>query len=209
MENMRIKYTLTIILVGILSLSTMSPAIALEQGKMRMNNIEMNDVTQGSNFGPSGEVVVRNDDDTYLVFSPESNIFWIEVSGSPYTESRKRSEMALLNDLGISRNEACFLNVNVSAPRVLHPDIGYVNPSLSFCSGPAQLDFNEDKIVNGADLSECLEGIISPTEDMACDLNVSGRVDATDLSLGITYFGMEVPDADSPTGPYTLEEPVE
>jgi hypothetical protein len=204
---MTTKYTITIIFAGILLLSLMSPAMALEPGKMRMNGIEMNDVTQRSNFGPSGEVVVRNDDDTYLVFSPKSNIFWIEVSGSPYPESRKRSEMALLNELEISRNEACFLNVNVTAPRVLHPDIGRINPSLSFCSGPAQLDFNEDKIVNGADLSECLEGIVSPTENMACDLNVSGTVDATDLSLGITYFGMTVPDADAeaPTGPYTLE----
>lgn len=94
-----------------------------------MNNIYNNESSLKSN----GELRFLETPKYHLIYSPPKEYFLISIVASPFPESRKEAETAFLNILGITQDQACRLNVNVTTPLSVNPDYAGNAYRLSFC----------------------------------------------------------------------------
>jgi hypothetical protein len=189
-NNMKMKMTILVLgMLFMLSGSSIS-AQSLRRGQMAINNIPMKDITQGKD--DEEFVFVSNNEERFVYYS-RTNEFWIHVLGQPYTAARAQAEEHFLQALDISRNESCFLDVNVMVPfgtygfaqTDLPENIPY---TLTHCEIPRQYNMNTDNVINGADFAQCMDDYESAEEDLPCDFNVNRRIDATDLSKMLQYM---------------------
>jgi len=121
-------------------------------------------------------------------FAPDAESFQIIILQSPYEENRMLAEQTFVEKLGVTRSEACYLNVSIVAPAFVtdQPD----SKKLLLCEPDKQADVNGDGGINTFDYAICLDEMVQdPTKiKMHCDLNVNRRIDAADLSRVISYF---------------------
>jgi hypothetical protein len=77
-------------------------------------------------------LILENTDDYQITYDTEANQFFIYASSSPLSAARAAGETAFLAMLGISRDDACKLNVAEGYPRgVSSTGLG---TTLSFCA---------------------------------------------------------------------------
>jgi len=176
---------LSIFIFGIIFLIPQS----VRASTLVINNIVVN------NFLPEA-VPLYSADETYSVnttgtfsidFSPDIKKFQIIVLQNPYDENRALAEKTFVEKLGITKSEACFMNVSIVAPAYV-TDIPDSN-KLLLCEPDKQADINSDGVINTFDYAICLEEMVVDPEKnkLQCDLNVNRRIDATDLSKLITH----------------------
>lgn len=189
----------------VLSFSRSASAIELESDQISLNNVPMNNVFV---IGKSSfmNTLAAN----YERYA-DTNEFIISLQGDSPSKSKAIAETEFIQKLGVTRNEACFLDVSVVAPRNVFGDTtDSIDPNLSFCSSPAQQDLNEDEVVNGFDFAQCFVDAEVADEaerafdampgrgtfaistgqtmeslyelDLPCDFNVNRRIDALDIS---------------------------
>ncbi len=158
---------------------------------MVINNIEM------TNFMPGPDVVVNTSQEVFPVartqdyaidFAPGIQAFQITILSRPYEESVAKAEAAFLDQLAITKPEACFLDVRVVAPASVND--GEDDAKLAMCADNKKADINSDGIINLFDYSICLDELKTQPTDlkMSCDLNMNRRVDAADLSAVISLL---------------------
>jgi hypothetical protein len=192
----------TVLFVG---LAALSPVRALEQGEIRINSIEVpNFFAQGLE---SQDYIPLIDKPNYLFeYVQPDNAFYVRVSNPPFRATLREAQNAIMDKLEVTKNEACYLGIYATGPAYLVPGDTMYTP-LPFCEGPARVDFNGDNVVNGIDLTEGLDAAAAGTvePDQVADLNVNGRVDATDLSLILQHFGSPVPTDEAPLQPHSSE----
>jgi hypothetical protein len=103
-------------------------------GSVTVNNF-YNDPTQVSQDRTS---ILIAQSSTYNItyYAPDSS-FNIGILKGPVPEARTAAEAAFLTALGISKADACKLNVTIGVPYDVDPSYADRNLGLSFCSGGA------------------------------------------------------------------------
>lgn len=183
-------------------------ASELLRDQMSINNIPLKNIMSGSK-GDQKIEFGTNVDARYALYT-DTNEFEIVFTGKPLSQILSSTEKDFLRELQVTKNEACFLSVNVLAPAYLYSRKDSYLENLSFCSSPTQQDLNDDEVVNGFDFAQCLADaelsdeaekkfdVLTKREvftlssgqsmeslyelDLSCDFNVNRRIDALDLS---------------------------
>lgn len=71
-----------------------------------------------------------------IMYAPGSKSFVISILASPFEEVRNEAEAAFLQNTGLTKEEACMVNVSIGVPHFVSPErAGQVFP-LSFCPTP-------------------------------------------------------------------------
>lgn len=184
-------------------------SVFAEDFSMMINSIPLQGFTIDSN---QDEVVIDEGEEYKITFDQKTTVFNLEYFGENYDTSKSEAETRLLEVIGTTKNEACFLRVMVNAvnPSYSKDDLKSFSDSLSFCSSPTQQDLNDDSEVNGVDFGQCIADYETSDEaesafdkltkreaftlstgqtleslyelDLPCDFNVNRRIDALDLS---------------------------
>lgn len=100
-----------------------------ENEKVVVNNIYKSEV----HTYESGTTVFQKSEYYQLTYSPSENLFNIVVLTSDFSTGRALAEAALVNELEISRAEACKLNVKIYTHPQLNPTEADKEYGLSFC----------------------------------------------------------------------------
>ncbi len=80
-----------------------------------------------------GDVVFASETAYQLLYLPTFNQFLITILTPSFETGRKQAEQALLDNLGISEQDACLLNVDMGTPASINPTEAGKRYPLSFC----------------------------------------------------------------------------
>lgn len=110
--------------------------IGTSQGSVTMNNFYKNPAL----VVPGGGTILIVTTSSYsLVYTVSDSSFTIALTSEPLAAARTAAEAGLLQALGISRADACRLNVSVYVPVSIDAERAGINFGLSFCPGAAAL----------------------------------------------------------------------
>lgn len=102
--------------------------------RITVSGVEMNDFfASPKRIDSKGDVAFEETQDYQLVYIKPFNYFIVSVLGSPFEEARSKAEIAFLNSLGVSKEDACKLDVVVNTPSFANPDFAGKDYPLSFC----------------------------------------------------------------------------
>jgi cytoskeletal protein RodZ len=84
---------------------------------------------------PDNSITFLENNDYQIAFYPKTEYFLIVLFNADLQKARDEAESAFLKTLGITKDQACQLNVNLGAPTWVNPNIhlGTANYGLSFC----------------------------------------------------------------------------
>lgn len=193
---MNIKKYVTFGIVGCLFFMSAGSAVALQKGAMRINNIELRDVL--SDKVSEQNIITLDQNDQYVFdYSETENAFFVRVHSGDFADVMWKAQHDIQEYLDVSRNEACYVGIYGTGPTYVLPEDDertfYFLPS---CHEGYSSDVNEDFVVNGTDLSQCIAEYEFINDDGLqnglCDINANQRIDALDLSKVIQYLGAEL-----------------
>lgn len=99
-----------------------------------ISGVEVNDPTDKPlEKNGTGDVLFAQDAEYQLVYLPTFQEFNITVLASPFEQVRTRAEEAFLASLGISKEDACRLNVTLGTIFAINPNESGTTYDLSFC----------------------------------------------------------------------------
>ncbi len=103
--------------------------------KINISNIQVSNFYKtAGKIGKSGEVYLPTDEKRYqILYTEKFNQFLISILASPFDDVRPEAEESLIKQLGISRGEACSLDVSITTPTFANPDFSGKTYKLSFC----------------------------------------------------------------------------
>lgn len=81
-----------------------------------------------------GETVVEENKDFSISSFDDYGSFAIAITSEPVKENRRRAEQAFLKDLGISKQDACKLKVQLEVSYKANSRLAGPNYGLSFCA---------------------------------------------------------------------------
>ncbi|MEK7598135.1 MAG: hypothetical protein AAB487_00155 [Patescibacteria group bacterium] len=82
---------------------------------------------------PDGTVTFLENSDYTMAFFPKDKLFNIAILSSTLKEARNKAEGAFLDTLGVTKDQACELNVSLGVPYGVSPRNSGLNFGLSFC----------------------------------------------------------------------------
>lgn len=203
-STMRVSIIMKIILyilTAIIFTFSIGRVFAQSQGgeNIIINNIVMN------NFFPSDFQALSTLDEINVIdtsgysttYVPNDTYFRISILQAPFDDTRWLAENDFVESLGITKSEACFLDVEIDTPRYVDEDKAFEEFNLSFCDEPKlRYDFNNDRQINGVDLAVCIQELQDQfngvNEKQNCDFDVSRDIDAADLSGFVESLGNEL-----------------
>lgn len=107
---------------------TPPPQEKLEVSGVTINNVYKNEINR------SGGNVKFLERDTYrATYVYDINLFTITILDANFEQTRQRAEQEFISMLGISKEDACKLNVIVQTPEFVNFELSQQNFSLSFC----------------------------------------------------------------------------
>ena len=102
--------------------------------KLKVDNIETENFYKSAvNIAETGDATIIKRGNFEIVFVPEYSQFIISVLATPFGIHRSLAEQEFINNLGISQEEACRLNVTVGTPYFANPEVAGIAYGLSFC----------------------------------------------------------------------------
>ena len=98
-------------------------------------------------FDPQNDATIKESTDYSIEYQPNFQAFYINLNGNDLYISRTNAEQGLLDKLGISKDDACKLNVNLGVVYSVNPRASGVEYGLSFCPDgiPLPKNLNEDQ----------------------------------------------------------------
>lgn len=104
--------------------------------KIKIGEVEVNNFYAIARFVSEDDNVNIVSNDRYQIsYIGRGNYFQISLTGSPFDKVREEAENEFVKILGISKEEACLLPVNLTTPQYANPEYaGEIFP-LSFCPG--------------------------------------------------------------------------
>lgn len=108
--------------------------IGTPEGSVTINNFYNN--AQQISVDRTSILIEQTNTYNITYYAPDSS-FNILISTTPVTTVQAQAEAAFLQVLGISKNDACKLNVTIGVPESVDPNYANENIGLSFCSGSA------------------------------------------------------------------------
>jgi len=114
-----------------------------DQPKMELKTPEGNVQTENLYKNPakrfSDDVLDVTDNEDYtMYFFPETQSIIISINNPEIQFARYKAEQELLARLGITKEEACKLNVDLGVPFSVNAEASGVNYGLSFCPNGKQ-----------------------------------------------------------------------
>lgn len=102
--------------------------------KITISEIQVNDFfKQAQKTNISGDVAFGENEKYRIVYLKKFNQFLINILSSPFPRIRMEAENAFIETLGITKDQACMLNVSVGTPYSVNPEYSGIKYSLSFC----------------------------------------------------------------------------
>ena len=105
-----------------------------EENIVTVSNVEVTNFAQNAELIPGGKAIIfEREGDYHILFHSQNELFIISILGSPFSEKRFLAEEAFLYKLGITKEEACKLNVVITTPMFANEAESGKNYKLSFC----------------------------------------------------------------------------
>jgi hypothetical protein len=116
-------------------ISTGPPKIPVsDKDKITVSNVEVENFTKDAEVVSRGETyLLEENQDFHIIARKKEGQFLISILGAPFSEKRARAEDAFVKKLGITREEACKLNVVITTPAFANKAEAGKNYPLSFC----------------------------------------------------------------------------
>ena len=108
-------------------------------GSVETNNLFQSPVKIFAPDSSLTEVLVAKNTYFSISFFPQDQSFLIVLLNSNLATARTEAETAFLQKTGITKDQACTLNVNLGVPYSINPQTINVNYGLSFCPNGKQL----------------------------------------------------------------------
>jgi hypothetical protein len=105
--------------------------IPTNKGTVNINNVYKNPVEQLSQNGVS----FTQNSDYYMSFYPKNNGFLITLLNPDLEKARSEAENDFINKLGITKDQACSLNVSITIPNSVSTKYSGGIYNFSFCPG--------------------------------------------------------------------------
>jgi hypothetical protein len=106
-------------------------SVGTAHGTVQMNNFYAADSTQ---VIEDGVLMIKKTANYWITYDPANSTFWIAVSGTPFVTIRAAAEQDFLTTLGVSKTDACKLDVSVGAPYTSGSSASSQSVPLSFCA---------------------------------------------------------------------------
>lgn len=90
-------------------------------------------VARAAPMGRPNDGVIFQNASLEIVSFKQGKEFVISILGSPFATVREQAEEKFLEVLGLTREEACQLEVSLRTPRFANPDYAWQSYPLSFC----------------------------------------------------------------------------
>ena len=103
--------------------------ITTNKGEIKTNNLYKNPIESLDKNG----VLFEERDNFHSSFFPQDQGFLITVLDTDIEKGRREAEENFLQELGITKDEACKLKVDLGVPSFVNKDIAGQNYGLSFC----------------------------------------------------------------------------
>lgn len=167
---------------------------AQESNQISINSIKMNDFYKiALSESELGTVKIFETTDYQILFYPKfKNEFNINIKEDKFNQLRTEGENKLLSILGITKLEACWLNITVETTYSASTNTGGKKIRPSFCLGAGRANLNGDSSVNTLDYAIGLKQYGKEAPILSGDLNYDHKVNATDISELIKYLGQSV-----------------
>ncbi len=102
-------------------------------GDIEINNVEK-EATKSVKYGNNFEYIIKEDTSGYSIsYFPQNQGFIIAISSPEIQKVRETAEADFLNILGVSKEKACLLNVDLGAIYSANAEAAGKNYGLSFC----------------------------------------------------------------------------
>ena len=102
--------------------------------KISINDIEHNeDILKQEPANNRGDILVSDENSFQTLYFAQEDQFLISIIASPFSEKRVEAENDFVTKLGISKEEACLLDVVITTPKYANPSQAGKNYTLSFC----------------------------------------------------------------------------
>lgn len=102
--------------------------------KISINDIEHNEeILKQEPTNNRGDILVSDEEYFQTLYFAQEDQFLISVIMSPFNEKRIEAENDFVIRLGISKENACLLDVVITTPKYANPNEAGKNYSLSFC----------------------------------------------------------------------------
>lgn len=128
--------TSLVILLGFLLIKnedgkTDVPSDQAPQVKIEVSGVKVNDFIKNSR--EESYITIDKTKDYHLFYIPDQELFYISITSYPFDEHVVSAEDKLLVSLGITKEEACKLNVDITTPTYANPEKAGVVYDLSWC----------------------------------------------------------------------------
>lgn len=105
-------------------------------GKIEINGVKLNNFFNSSKvINENKDILISKTDKYQIEYFSLFNSFLISIESAPFEENKILAEQDLINKLGVSKEAACRLPVNITTPQSANPEFAGTNYSLSFCTG--------------------------------------------------------------------------
>jgi hypothetical protein len=105
-------------------------SLGTANGTVRVDNFYAASSTQ---VGEDGTLIIKQTSDYWFSYDPSDSSFWIAISGTPFAAVQQAAEQDFLTTLGVSKADACKLDVSVGVPYSAGNPLDGQSLPLSFC----------------------------------------------------------------------------
>jgi hypothetical protein len=103
--------------------------------KIEISGISVNNFNKDpKEIDSFGDVFITGGEEFDIIYFPNTKNFSINILSSPFRDMQLKAEEVFLKKLGITKEQACLLPVDVGTPFYANPDESGKQFPLSFCS---------------------------------------------------------------------------
>lgn len=132
-NSIKDKKTSTISPTPTLTIATPFPTYSFLK-KINISGVDVNNILESPiETNQRGDILFYQIPSYQMVYFPQSQGFLIDIQKKPFLKVREEAEKDFIKKLGISKNEACRLKVNIVVSCYVDEDHCGINYPLSFC----------------------------------------------------------------------------
>jgi hypothetical protein len=113
--------------------SIVQPLPTTTAGKIVIHDVPVTDFMSGAKPNDIGDMVVAENTEYQLVYQSRSKRFLLSILGTPFDTAQVTAEEGMLKDLGISKEDACWLGIMETTPLFANPEYAGKVFNPTFC----------------------------------------------------------------------------
>lgn len=103
------------------------------QEKIEVSGVKINDFLE-KNEKDASFVSIEKTRHYHVFYIPDQELFYISITSYPFDEHREAAEAVFLEKLGVAKEDACKLNVDITTPSYANPQQAGKVYELSWCN---------------------------------------------------------------------------